>query len=78
MEAEFGKSFTRLIEDLKKNGPSYSVFYAIFICEKLLKKLYPEREEDSFDQKGLKFRPYENYVFPPSNIRSFKFDNREM
>lgn len=66
------------MEDLQKNASTYSVFYAIFLCERLSKKLYPERNEEKFDQKGLRFRPYENYIYPPSNIRSFDYQDGEM
>jgi len=73
MAAELGKNFTRLIEDLNKNAPSYNVFYAIFLCETMSKKLHPNRDEGKLDQTGLKFRPYPNYVYPPTDIRSFEF-----
>jgi type VI secretion system protein ImpH len=78
MAAEPGKNFTRVIEDLRKNPSSYSVFYAMYLCERLSKQLYPERDDDKFDHKGLKFRPFENYVYPPGNIRSFDYQNEEM
>lgn len=78
MEADSGKNFTRLINDLKKNAPAYSVFYAAYLCEKLLKNLHPDRNEEIFEQEGLQFRPFEDYVFPASNIRSFRFDENVM
>jgi len=73
MATEPGKNFTRLIDDIQKNGPDYSFFYAIFLCENLFKKIYPERDDEKLDQRGLKFRPYENYGFPPTNIRSVDY-----
>ena len=78
MAAELGKNFTRLIEDLQKNAPSYNVFYAIFLCETISKKLHPNREEEKLEQTGLKFRPYEQFVYPPKDIRSFEFKDDVM
>ena len=75
MGTEPGKKFTRLIEDLQQNGPDYSVFYAIFLCETISKTLYPDRDSEKLDQQGLKFRPYEMYVYPPKDIRSINYDN---
>ena len=77
MAAEPGKNFTRIINDLQKNGPEYSYFYAVFLCEKLLKNIHPARDDDKLDQQGLKFRPYENYGFPATNIRAISY-NREI
>ncbi len=75
METEIRKYFTRVIEDLQKNATSYSVFHAIFVCERMINKLYPDRDQDKLDQKEFQFRPYENYVFPPSNIRKIHYQN---
>ncbi len=78
MEAQIGKDLTRLIEDLERRSPEYSVFYAIFLAEKISKRLYPRRDDAKFDQEGLRFRPHEYYEFPPKDIRSFKFDDNVM
>ncbi len=75
MAAKIGKNFTRLIRDLEKNAPEYSVFYAIFLAETISKKIHPDRDDTRFEQKGLKFRPHEHYVFPPKDIRTFKFND---
>ena len=48
MAAGSGKNFARLIDDLKKHYGEYSVFYAIFICEILLNKKFPQRDDEKF------------------------------
>lgn len=62
----------RLIADLTANAPLYSVFRAIQLAEALSRPSHPERDEERFDQAGLRFRPYEQYVFPSRDIRSFE------
>jgi len=78
MEPKPGKNFTRLIENLIADAPFYNVFQAIFLCELISKPLYPDRDIDKFEQTGLNFRPYENYVYPPKDIRSFEFTENVM
>jgi len=78
MEAQIGKDLTCLIEDLERRSPEYSVFYAILLAEMISKKLHPHRDDTTFDQEGLRFRPYEDYVFPPKDIRSFAFEDNTM
>lgn len=78
MGTESGQNFAGVIKELEKNAPSYNVFQAIFMAEKISKKIHPKRDDEKFDQKGLKFRPYEMYVFPPTDIREFYSINDEM
>lgn len=78
MDTSPGKDFTRLIEDLSREAPSYSVFHAIYLCEMVSEKFYPDRDKDKLEQIGLKFRPYENYVYPPRDIRYFEFQDNVM
>lgn len=78
MGTEYGENFTRLIEELEKDGPSFNLFQAIYLGERTGKKLHPERNDEKFEQSGLHFRPYENYVFPPTDLRSFRFENDVM
>ncbi|UCF63207.1 MAG: type VI secretion system baseplate subunit TssG [bacterium] len=78
MGTESGQNFTGIIKELEKNAPRYSIFQAIYIAEKISKKLHPKREEEKLEQKGLKFRPHEMYVYPPTDIREFSFVNDEM
>ena len=73
-----GKDFSRLIKDIQKHYGEYSVFYAIFLCEMLLNKKNPQRDTEKLDQDNLNFRPYENYVYPPSDIRSFSAKDDQM
>jgi len=75
---ERGQNFARLTEDLEKNGPKYNIFQAVFIAEKISKGFFPDRQDEKFDQKGLKFRPYEMYVFPPTDIREISFKDKKM
>jgi len=75
MATKPGKHFSRLIEDLKEHAPEYNVFYAIFLSEMISKKVHSDREEIKFDQKGLQFRPHENYVYPPKDIHSFDYQD---
>ena len=78
MAPGLGKNFTRLIKDIQKHYGEYSVFYAIFLCEMLLNKNNPQRDAEKLDQEDLNFRPYENYVYPPSDIRSFSYDGEQI
>lgn len=78
MGTEPGQNFTRLIDDLKQNGPMYNVFYAIFLAEKISKTLHPDRDDEKFEQKGLKFYPYQMYIYPPTDIRAIEFEDEVM
>jgi type VI secretion system protein ImpH len=78
METGARKDFARLIEDLKTSGPQYSVFRAIYLAEKLSKAVHPDRDDEKLDQKGLRFRPYEQYVFPSRDIHSFEWKDETM
>jgi len=78
MGTEAGQDFTRLVNELQHRAPEFNIFQAIFIGERVGKQLHPERDDEKFDQAGLKFRPYEMYTYPPSDLRSFSYDNRLM
>lgn len=78
MEAVSGKNISRLINSLKKNAPSYSMFYAVYLAECLAKKLHPECDFKHFELEGIKFKPYEHYTYFPKNIRSFKYEDSIM
>jgi type VI secretion system protein ImpH len=75
MATENRENLDRLIEDLEKRAPEYNVFQAIFLAERISKKIHPDRDESQFDQKGMRFRPYEYYVFPPKDIRAFSYED---
>jgi type VI secretion system protein ImpH len=75
MDTETGKDTARLIDELVQRAPEYSVFQAIYLAEKLSKKIHPDRDDEAFDQKGLRFRPHEYYAYPPKDIRRFEYDN---
>jgi type VI secretion system protein ImpH len=74
MGTGYGENFTRLITELEEEAPSFNVFQAIYLGERTSKKLYPDRNDDQLEQTGLHFRPYENYVYPPTDLRSFVFE----
>jgi len=78
MDTQNRKDLTGLIQDLEKKAPEYNVFYAIYLAEKISKKIHPDRDDSIFDQKGLRFRPYENYIFPPTDIRAFEYNEKIM
>lgn len=79
MAAQIGESFARLIEELKANAPSFNVFYAIYLAEKIRKRLRANGQQpEDFDQNGIRFRPHEFYVFPSKDIRSFDFHEGQM
>ena len=75
MDTKIGDNSTRLIDELQKRAPEYSVFQAIYLAEKISRRLHPERDDEAFEQTGLRFRPHEYYVFPPKDIRRFEYDN---
>lgn len=75
MDSTIGDNTSRLIDELKARAPEYSVFQAIYLAEKISRKLYPERDDGSFEQTGIRFRPHEFYVFPPKDIRRFEYED---
>ena len=74
MGRESGTDIASLMTDLPENAPAYSVFYAIHICETMLRKQWPQESWDRLEQHGLKFRPYEHYMYKAKNIVDFKKD----
>jgi type VI secretion system protein ImpH len=75
MDPKTWKDTAHLIDELTQNAPEYSVFQAIYLAEKLSKKIHPDRDDENLDQKGLRFRPFEYYIFPPKDIRRFEYEN---
>ena len=78
MAADNRRNADGLIEDLVKNGHSYSVWQAVWLAENITKNENPERKDYIFDQAGLKFRPSEKYEYPPSDIKSVYHYNGEV
>jgi len=78
METMLGPNYARLIEDLQNNGPSYNVWQAVYLSEIITKHLNPDRQEYILDQKGLSFRPYHNYVYPPTDLRSITYEDNNI
>ena len=78
METGPGKNLSRIIKDLEKNYPRYSMFYALYLAEKLIRKWYPDLKLERFDQTGIKLRPYEHYTYYPVNIRGFKYHEKQL
>ncbi len=67
-----------IIDDLVKNGPAYNIWQAVRIADSYVKKLYPKRDESIFEQTGIRFRPNENYEYPPTDIKSITLGNDEI
>ena len=67
-----------VLDDLFQNGVLYHVWQAVWLCEQITKSKFPERKDFQFDQTGLRFQPYENYVYPPKDIRAILSDNDEI
>jgi type VI secretion system protein ImpH len=78
MGREPGEHITDLMADLSEDAASFSVFYAIYLCETLLKSEHPGHHWDMLEQHGLEFRPYEHYVYKSRNIRAFRKENEVM
>ncbi|HSP87562.1 MAG TPA: type VI secretion system baseplate subunit TssG, partial [Ignavibacteriaceae bacterium] len=78
MAADNRRNANSLIEDLVKNGSSYNVWQAVWLAENITKNENPNRKDYLFDQAGLKFRPSENYEFPPTDIKSIYHFNGEL
>ncbi len=77
MGTERGQDFDRVIADLEQHAPHYNVFQAIYLAETASQK-HVARKDFGFDQTGLHFRPHENYVYPPTDLRSFELHNGVM
>ena len=69
MGTDTGKNSSSIVEDLVKNGPSYNVWQAVRIADSIAKKTFPKQNDLLPEQNGLKFRPYEKYEYPPSDIK---------
>lgn len=78
MAAGSGENISRIIKDLEKNYPAYSMFYALYLAEKLIRQWYPDLEIEKFDQTGVKIRPYEHYTYYPVNIRGFSYQEKQL
>ena len=78
MAAYNGTNTPGIIEDLIQDGPSYHVWQAVWLCEQITKRKFPNRKDFLFEQTGIKFRPHENYEYPPKDIRAIKFKDDEV
>jgi len=78
MGTDTRENSTIIIDDLVKNGPAYNVWQATRIADSYVKKLYPKRDESIFEQTGLRFRPYEKYEYPPTDVKNISFENNEI
>lgn len=63
-----------IVEDLKNETQSFNVWQAIYICELLIASKSDKEKKYPLEQRGLKFRPFENYEYPPSDIRSLTIE----
>lgn len=67
-----------MIEDILKNGHEFQVWQAVWLSETVTKKDNPGRKDYLFDQAGLKFRPYQYYSYPPTDIKSVLSEDKEL
>ncbi len=78
MAADNGTNTSGIIRDLIQDGPSYHVWQAVWLCELITKRKFPNRKDFLFEQTGIKLRPHENYEYPPKDIRAVKFKEDEV
>ncbi len=78
MGTDIRENSSSIIDDLVKNGPGYNVWQATRIADSFVKKLYPKRDDSLFEQTGLKFRPYEKYEYPPTDVKSISYKDDEL
>ena len=71
MASDEGQYKPAIIEDLSRNASEFSVFYAIHICENLLRDRRSDHELEHFFQDGLLFQPNHSYVYKSRNIHDF-------
>jgi type VI secretion system protein ImpH len=69
---------TNITEDLLQNGPAYNVWQAVRIGEAVTRKNHPDRKDYLLDQAGLNFRPFENYEYPPTDIKEIRCSENEL
>jgi type VI secretion system protein ImpH len=74
MGTDIRKNSSLITDDLVENGPSYNVWQAVRIADRFVKKLNPQRDDSLFEQTGLKFRPFEKYEYPPSDIKKISYE----
>ncbi|QQS36586.1 MAG: type VI secretion system baseplate subunit TssG [Ignavibacteriales bacterium] len=78
MEPGSRTNTSNIIEDIVASGPEYHVWQAVWLSENITRKENPKRKDFLFDQLGLKFRPYQYYIYPPRDIRSIEYNEGEM
>jgi type VI secretion system protein ImpH len=71
MAAELRENYSGIKEDLLQNGPAYNIWQAILVGENISRKELKNNSSESFlpDYPVLKFQPYENYEYPPRDIK---------
>ncbi len=78
MEPNSRRDNSGIADDILRHGAEYHVWQAVWLSENISKKDNPDRKDYLLDQKGLKFRPTQNYDYPPRDIRSVSFENGEI
>jgi type VI secretion system protein ImpH len=78
MEPGNRRNTSGIIEDILQKGPEYHVWQAVLLSEIITRKDNPGRKDYLFDQKGLKFSPYQYYSYPPSDIKSVSLEDNEI
>src|SRR4030042_3332844 len=72
MGTDIRENSSSVIDDLVKNGPSYNVWQAVRIADSIVRKA--NKGDLISEQVNLKFRPYEKYEYPPSDIREICYN----
>ena len=77
MAAELRENYSGIREDLLQNGPAYNIWQAIFVGENISRKELKNNSSESFlpDYPVLKFQPYENYEYPPRDIKKIFYND---
>lgn len=78
MGTDNGKNSSGIMNDLIGEGYSYHVWQAVWLIEQITKKSFPQRNDYLLDQSGIRFRPYDKYEYPPTDIRLIKCEENEI
>ncbi|HVO74262.1 MAG TPA: type VI secretion system baseplate subunit TssG [Ignavibacteriaceae bacterium] len=76
MADELRENYSGIKDDLLRNGPAYNIWQAVLIGENISRKEFKNSSsEAAFDDPLLKFKPYENYEYPPRDIKKIFYND---
>jgi type VI secretion system protein ImpH len=78
MESISRRDTSSIVKDIVEHGPEYHVWQAVWLSENITKQDNPNRKDYLLDQSGIKFRAYQQYDYPPRDIRSVSYENGEI